>query len=189
MLLSVSRGMKHNLIVITFLTIFGLTCQAQNKDIAHILDYYFYINDQISLEKYWVNEMKFNALAKEINSSRYHVTERYFYNFRGDGEPLLRSVTLKASDSIITYYSEYIFDLDGEFVLYVELQNDEEKYNYRRLRVFFKEEELLEWQVGKEHDDIVENKPDKQKVNKLLLKAAALKEKFEQQMEENIDGF
>lgn len=180
--------MKQTLILIAFLGVISLPSLAQTNKVAHILDYYFYINDQISLEKYWVNEFKINALGKEMMNSNYHITERYFYNFRGDGEPLLRSVTVKASDDVITYYGEYVFDLDGNFILYVELQNDEEKYDYRRLRVFFEENEMIQWQVGKQEENIEDTKADTQKVDKLKLKAATLKEKFRLQME-NIEEF
>ncbi len=116
---------------------------AQNKRVRYIQDLYYYVQNKISKEQYYLNEYRLNSTGKKLpQKGEYKKLERYFYSFSGKSQPTIRTINIKSEDGTQTQYQEFLYDLDGQLIFYYENQNDPQK-KYRDLSVYFHKGEVI----------------------------------------------
>lgn len=110
---------------------------AQNKKVRYIQDFYYYVKDKISKEHYYINEYQFNSTGKKLPKKGEHKRmERYFYSFSGKSQPKIRTITIKTTVGRAIDYEEFLYDLDGQLILYYEKRNDKAKL-YGEISIYF----------------------------------------------------
>jgi len=158
---------------------------AQNKRVRYIQDLYYYVQNKISKEQYYLNEYQLNSTGKKLpTKGDYKRLERYFYSFSGKSQPTIRTITIKTEDGTQTQYEEFLYDLDGQLIFYYENQNDPKK-KYRKLSVYFQKGEVIH---------IIQNKTpvklSEASVSEVLLKDAWKKgERYHKKFDEQIKAY
>ncbi|TAF67875.1 MAG: hypothetical protein EAZ55_02330 [Cytophagales bacterium] len=131
------------LIYILFLPTW-LHAQVENQ-VRSINDFYFYVNDQITAEKYLLLEAKFNAFQRkniqEDLPQQYQL--RIFFTKSDEEHYFLRAIKINEQYTNIHYNTEFVFNEATELILFTEEQNDTEKYPYRQLKVYFENQKPI----------------------------------------------
>lgn len=116
----------------------------ESSSTRYIKDIYEYVHDKIESNQYYLNEFKINSNNLPwINSRSYQNTQQYYYSFVGDATPVLRFVSCLTKIAEKNYYTEFLYDIDGNLVFYYEKQNDRQKYSYEEFRAFFENKKCI----------------------------------------------
>ncbi|NJL13178.1 MAG: hypothetical protein HC913_09385, partial [Microscillaceae bacterium] len=130
-----------------FFLFFGLAFSSQGQTLAqgpsstrYIRDIYEYVQEKIHKQQYYINEFKVNANNLPwANQETFHRSQQYHYSFVGDDTPILRMVTVITKMAEKNYYTEYLFDNDGQLIFCFDKQNDVGQYNFRELHAYFEQ--------------------------------------------------
>ena len=135
---------------------------AQNKRVRYIQDLYYYIQNKISKEEYYLNEYQLNSTGKTLpQKGNYKRLERYFYSFSGKSQPTIRTITIKTEEKGRTRYEEFLYDLDGQLIFYYENQNNPKK-KYRDLSIYYQKGQVIHLIKDKKPvagEEIVQSEP------------------------------
>lgn len=179
---------KTTLIIITVflpLSIFGQKITPpEGSSTRNIKDIYKYVQSKINRNQYYLNEYKTNSKSLPwVKGAKYQSTQQYYYSFVGDNTPVLRLVVVMSKVDDKNYYTEFLFDLDGNVSFCHEKQNDEGRYKYRNFEAYYENNLCINLFL----DDEIINPEDTShttKLNLLMAQANFYARRFKEDMKQ-----
>ena len=148
-------------------------------------DLYEYVQQKIKSNQYYLNEFKINpSNIPWMNTKSYQNTQQYYYSFVGDATPILRFVSSYTKIAGKNYYSEYLYDIDGNLAFYFEKQNDRQKYPYEEFGAFFDNNKCVNIIINQELIDETQIPNYTNKLENILGTASIHSSRFIKDMQE-----
>ena len=179
---------KNSFIIIVLCWGTHQAAQAQtgtSTKLRAIEDVYQQVRVKISQKKLLSNHYTFNLKRQNLNHSGYrHYAEKFYYTF-SKNTPNLQLVLVRNEKENIDYQKEFLFDSLGELIYFHEKQNDEKKYPYREVKVYFEKGKMLVWNQSNQSKllpNMVQSPKDK--IDDIVKEAQQLQRKLTQQLED-----
>ncbi|WP_157558688.1 hypothetical protein [Microscilla marina] len=131
------------------------TLQAQttvNTQVKQINKVYQEVRNNISRKKLGTSHFTFNLKRHNLHHSGYrHYSQKLYYNWQKE-QVYLRLALVRSERGNVDYQKEFLFNQEGELVYFQEKQNDEKKYPYREVKVYFAQGKLLVWNQNQQNN-------------------------------------
>ncbi len=181
------KTLRHALLIIGIYIFVcpALQAQVSKESVAKGIDKtYQNVRIDISRKKLYTNQFTLNLKRHNLHRSGYrHYAQKLYYDWQSSSV-VLRLALVRSERGNIDYQKEFLYDQSGELIYFHEKQNDQKKYPYRELRVYFSKGKLLVWNQSQQgyikHQRI---QSPTEKVKLILKEAKALREEFSKQVE------
>lgn len=163
-----------------------LQAQVSKEAVAKSIDKtYQNVRIDISRKKLYTNQFTLNFKRHNLHRSGYrHYAQKLYYNWQSSSV-VLRLALVRSERGNIDYQKEFLYDKSGELIYFHEKQNDQKKYPYRELRVYFSKGKLLVWNQSQQ--DYIKHQriqSPTERVKLIIREAKALREDFYKEVEE-----
>ncbi len=138
--------MERCWLLLVFLLTFSVNpmLQAQKAEIGGIIDRYVRVQEQILRNDLYSNTFQLNGNELDWNNALfYKQVEEFFFQRNVQGEARLQLVKVTIDSARARYQIEYLYNPEGKLIHCIE-QQDDPQFTYRKLRVYFQDEELLQ---------------------------------------------